>query len=153
MVAHCNHDSIWERTVDVLHGFQFQIDREDRLDGLIETKYKTGSSIFEPWHLETVGFHNRMESTLQSIRRRVFVRIWPDEGGHLVTVEAFRELEDLPGLAANSPGGATFKENTPLQRDLNLVTGQTAPSGWIAQGRDLDLEQALLARLNAAYAR
>lgn len=55
--------------------------------------------------------------------------------------------EDLPGVAANSPGGATFQESAPLKRDLNLVVGQSSKSNWIPKGRDQALEQAFLASL------
>jgi hypothetical protein len=81
----------------------------------------------------------------------VFVSITPSEGGYLVAVEAFKELEDLAGLAAISSGGATFQESTPLQRDLNLVVGQSTPSGWIPLGRDIELEQDMLIRLQSAF--
>ena len=64
-----------------------------------------------------------------------------------IEVQVFKELEDLPGLAANSPGGATFQESTPLQRDLKLVVGQSTPSVWIPKGRDPALEQAILSRI------
>lgn len=145
-------DGLWERTIDVLHGFQFQIEREDRLTGVIETEYTTGSNCLEPWRRDSVGHVNRLESTLQSIRRRVRIRLAPGNGAYVVSVEAFKEKEDLPGLAANSPGGATFQENTPLERDLNPVVGQTKFSTWIPLGRDLALEQAILSQLQAAYA-
>ncbi|MGE4003033.1 MAG: hypothetical protein AB7I48_22820, partial [Planctomycetaceae bacterium] len=90
-----------------------------------------------------------------SIRRKVLVRVLPHDQspGYLVSVEAFKEIEDLPGVAANSPGGATFQESTPLERDLNLVVGQSAPSGWILAGRDPALEQQILASLQRAYSR
>jgi len=146
-------EPIWERTVDVLHDYRFEIARENKLDGIIETKYKVGSGIAEPWHRDSVGLENRLESSLQSIRRKVFVTITKTEGGFLVGVQAHKELEDLAGLAANSAGGATFQENTPLQRDLNLVVGQTAPSGWISKGRDVILEQDLITHLSAALLR
>ncbi len=146
-----NEEAVWERTVDVLHDYQFAIARENKLDGIIQTEYKVGASILEPWHRDSVGFENRLESTLQSIRRQAFVSITPAEGGFLVGVEAYKELEDLPGLAANSAGGATFQESTPLQRDLNLVVGQSTPSGWIPQGRDWTLEQSVLNDLNAEF--
>ena len=61
---------------------------------------------------------------------------------------AFKEFEDLPGVAANSPGGATFLESKPLDRDLNLVVGQSAPSGWMSAGRDYQLEQSIVGQLN-----
>lgn len=154
-VAAVNDEILWERTVDVLHDFHFQIARENRFSRVIETDYRTGSSLFEPWHQDSVGLENRLESTLQSVRRKVLVRVLPSEqgAGYLVSVEAFQEREDLPGIAANSPGGATFQESTPLQRDLNLVVGQSAPSGWIAMGRDAALEQKILQSLQVAYSR
>ena len=148
-----NDDALWERTVDVLHSFQFPVAREDRLARIIETDYKVGSGCLEPWHRDSVGAANRLESTLQSVRRMVRVTLAPVDGGggYAVSVEAYKEREDLPGLAANSPGAATFQENTPLQFDLNPVVGQSAPSGWMPVGRDLALEQAILASLRAAY--
>ncbi len=148
-----DHEAVWERAVDVLHDYQFQIARENKLDGIIETDYKTGSGLLEPWHRDSVGFDNRLESSLQSIRRRAFVSITPTQGGYLVGVEAFKELEDVVGLAANSAGGATFQESAPLERDLNLVVGQSAPSGWIPQGRDPQLEQDMSQRLRRAFSR
>jgi hypothetical protein len=123
---------------------RFPIAVENKSDGVIETEYKTGSGLLEPWHHDSAGMENRLESTLQSIRRRVLVTVTPAPGGHMLGVEVYRELEDLQGLAANSAGGATFQETTPLRRDLNLVVGQTAPSGWIPQGRDPELEHRVL---------
>jgi hypothetical protein len=149
-----NDDALWERTIDVLHSFQFPVAREDRLARIIETEYKVGSGCLEPWQRDSVDVTNRLESTLQSVRRMVRITLAPVDGGggYAVSVEAFKEREDLPGLAANSPGAATFQESTPLQFDLNPVVGQTAPSGWVSVGRDIALEQAILASLRAAYA-
>lgn len=154
-VAATNDEILWERTIDVLHEYHFQITRENRFSRVIETDYRAGSGLLEPWHHDSVGIENRLESTLQSVRRKVLVRVLPSEQGvgYLVSVEAFQEKEDLPGVAANSPGGATFQESTPLQRDLNLVVGQSSPSGWIAMGRDVALEQAILHSLQVAYSR
>ena len=150
-----NAEQLWEQTVDVLHDFHFSIARENRFSRVIETEYRTGSSILEPWHGDSVGFENRLESTLQSVRRKVLIRFIPDDAGngYLVSVEVFKELEDLPGVAANSAGGATFQESTPLERDLNLVVGQSTPSGWIPLGRDAALEQEILQALQASYFR
>jgi hypothetical protein len=146
-VAGNNDEAVWERIVDVIHDYRFEIARENKLDGIIETRYKVGSGVLEPWHADSVGAENRWESSLQSIRRRVFVTITPVEGGFLVGTEAFKELEDVQGPVANSVGGATFLIDQPLQRDLNLVTGQSRPSGWIPVGRDVALERALVADL------
>jgi hypothetical protein len=145
-----NSDFVWERTVDVLHEYLFEIERENKLDGVIETRYKTGSGCLEPWHRDSATAAARLESTLQSIRRKAIVSVTPVEGGYLVGVETLKELEDVP-RAANSSGAATFLDNNPLQRDLNVVIGQATPSGWIARGRDVALEQSLMTSLAAAF--
>jgi len=141
-----NQDAVWEHAVDVLHGHYFEIERENRLDGRIETSYKTGSGWLEPWHRDSVGSENRWESTLQPIRRKAFVSITPAEGGYFVGVEVLKELEDVQ-QAAHSEGGATFLDNSPLRRDLNAVVGQSSPSGWIPKGRDPALEALMLSEL------
>lgn len=148
-----NQEAVWERVVDLLHLYHFSIAREDRQDGTIETAYQVGSGLLEPWHPDAVGLENRLEGSLQSIRRKIIVHITPDAGGFLVTFEAFKELEDLDGIAANSAGAATFQESTPLERDLDLVVGQSAPSGWIPIGRDPLLERDLVARFRSLLAR
>lgn len=154
-VATQNEELVWERAIDVLHDFNFEVERENRLGRVIQTAPKVGASIFEPWHKDAVGFASRLEGTLQSVRRTVQISMQPQEqgGGYLVSVAAYKEIEDLPGIAANSPGGATFSESQPLNRNLDVVVGQTTPSVWVPAGRDPLLEQALLESLFAAYSR
>ena len=150
-----NEELVWERAIDVLHQLQFEIDRENRLAKVIRTAPKVGASVFEPWHRDAVGIENRLEGTFQSIRRTAEIAMQPDDQGrgYVVSVAVYKEVEDLPGLAANSPGAATFSESQPLHRDLNDVVGQTVRSQWVPAGRDPLLEQALLSRLQAAYSR
>ena len=145
-----NSEEAWERTVDVVHDYLFEIERENKLGGILETRYKTGANLLEPWHRDSVGAANRAESTLQSIRRKAFLSVTPVEGGFMVGVEAHKELEDV-ARAANSTGAATFLDNSPLQRDLNPVVGQATPSGWIPKGRDMALEQSMLSSINRAF--
>jgi len=150
-----NEDVLWERMVETLEDFQFPILKENRQSRVIETDYKVGASVFEPWHSDSVGFANRLESTLQSVRRRVVVTMIPSDqqAGYTVNVAAYKEFEDLPGVAANTPGGATFLESKPLDRDLNLVVGQSAPSGWLSAGRDYQLEQSIVGQLSYLLSR
>jgi hypothetical protein len=150
MVRANNPDEAWERTVDVVHDYLFEIERENKLGGVLETRYKTGASVLEPWHRDTVGVSNRMESTLQSIRRKAFVSVTPVDGGYLIGVEAHKELEDV-AKAANLQGAATFLDDAVLQRDLNAVVGQATPSGWVSKGRDPALEQSMLQSIQRAF--
>lgn len=151
-----NEDAVWERTVDVVHDY-FDIARENRIvgsqPGMIETRFKVGASLLEPWHHDSYGLRNRTESTLQSIRRKAMVSVAPAQGGYLISVEVFKEIEDLPGVANNTAGGATFSQTNPLRRDLDLVVGQSSPSGWVTLGRDDVLESEMLRQLQWAFAR
>lgn len=141
-------DFYWERAVMVLNRNHFQVARESRLEGIIETQYRAGSGIFEPWNSDSAGLASRVESTLQSIRRRVTVSVQPGENGKtLLSVRVDKELEDVPGLAANSEGGATFPESTVMNRDLSQVVGQAGESRWVSAGRDRRLEQQLVSEI------
>jgi hypothetical protein len=146
-VPAADYDVVWENAVDVMHSLQLPIERESKLDGIIETDYKVGAGLLEPWHQDAVSMTDRLEGSFQSIRRRAVMSITPTQGGFLVGVEVIKELENPGKLIINSPGHSTFQENTPLQRDLNVVIGPSTPDGWIQQGRDPGLEQSILARL------
>lgn len=143
-------DAWWERSVGVLNNNHFQIARESKLEGVIETTWRGGSGVLEPWHGDSVGISNRLESTLQSIRRRVIVLLQSSADSTLVlSVRVDKEIEDVPGLAASYEGGATFSDSQPLNRDLSQVVGQTGPSRWIPVGRDPLLEQKILAEIRS----
>ncbi|QDT63221.1 hypothetical protein [Calycomorphotria hydatis] len=146
-ISCANHEYAWERTVDGLHDYGFPIARENKLDGVIETGYRVGSGLLEPWNKDSVGFYNRLESSLQSIRRKARVTVAPAQGGCYIGVEAIKELEDVRATSRDSTGGASFQIDRPLSRDLDLVNEFTAPHGWIYQGRDHELEQALLKQI------
>lgn len=141
---------MWERSISVLHQCHFQIARESKLEGIIETAYRAGSGILEPWHLDSQGAPQLIESTLQSIRRRVTVSIKPAEDGQLrLVVRVDKEQEDVPGEVARFEGGATFSDSVPLSRDLSRVVGQSGRSRWIPLGRDEVLEGILAQKIAA----
>ena len=150
-ISGTDQDVVWERVVDVIHNYKFLIARENKLDGRIETGYKVGSNLLEPWHGDSVGFDNRLESSLQSIRRRVFVSVTPVEGGYLLGVEAFKEIEDVQTQTSSAPGGATFQQELSLRRDLNLVQQRSETPGWLPLGRDPALEQDILDSFQVAF--
>jgi hypothetical protein len=146
-----DQEFVWERIVDVVHDY-FEIARENRIDGIIETRPLVAAGILEPWHKDSVGLDNRLEGTLQSIRRRGFVNVTPAQGGYLVSIEIFKEQEDVVTSPDKSAGNSTFQENRPLQRDLTLVVGDAAPQGWIALGHDQALEDRMLLKIQQRLA-
>ncbi len=168
VVPAVNRDFAWDQIVDVVDDY-FEVEREDRVklvgdvltEGSIDTFPLTGATLFEPWRRDSVGYYERLESTLQSIRRRAFVRVVPDQHGYLVDVTVIKELEDVPQPEKASAGAATFRYDTSLQRDTEFATdpyripgdparpnGPRTPTvGWIPLGRDPALEQVMLAKI------
>lgn len=150
-----NPDQLWDQLVDVVDDY-FQIDREERVrrvgdvltEGRIDTFPVGGATLLEPWREDSVGTYNRLESTLQTIRRRALVRVIPTQGGYLVDVAAFKELEDLQ-RPEHSPSGITGfippnAAEPPIDPPLEDIS---PPIGWIPQGRDVALEQEILCKL------
>jgi hypothetical protein len=150
-------DFMWEQIVDVLDDY-FEINHEVRgrqlgtvsTVGRIETFPAIGSTLFEPWKGDSATAYDRLECTLQSIRRRAVVQVIPtDDGGALVDVVVYKELEDLPQPEGAPTASAVFRFDTALQRFSEPVGSQAVPLGWIGKGRDADLEQKIIGQLMA----
>jgi hypothetical protein len=116
-------------------------------EGRIDTFPEVGSTVLEPWRHDSADPYERAESTLQSIRREAHVRVIPAEGGFLVDVAVFKELEDVKRPAHVSAGAATFRTEGSLTRVVSPIGEQEVNKGWIRLGRDRALEQRILAHL------
>jgi len=142
---------VWELVVDVIDDY-FKIQHEEPVrqigsaltEGRIDTFPEVSPTLFEPWRPDTAGEYERVENTLQTMRRRAVVRVLPANGGHWVEVAVFKELEDLPRPEQSSAGSATFRYDNSFTRVVNPTTGQQAAQGWIPQGRDPVLEQRII---------
>ncbi|MCE9544966.1 MAG: hypothetical protein K8T25_05530 [Planctomycetia bacterium] len=149
-----NSETFWELLVDVIDT-DFRISKEERIrqvgdvltEGRIDTYPRTGSTILEPWRGDSVGYAQKLEATLQTIRRRAQVRVIPEAGGFLVEITVEKELENLShpeqATAASSSGDlgeSNDRRTSPLGKGPVTI-------GWIPRGRDVALEQTLLAEL------
>lgn len=153
-VPAADYDFVWDTVVDVVDDY-FEIEREARgrlvgnvmTVGRIDTFPVPGANLLEPWHGDSATPYDRVESTLQSIRRRALVQVIPSDGGYLIDVAVFKELEDVarPDFAPTT--AATFRFDSSNQRLPPPVEAQTAPLGWIPQGRDTALEQRMMGKL------
>jgi len=162
LVPSRDHRHVWETVVDVVAGdLKFKVAREEPVrligntltEGRLDTFPKVGSTIFEPWQEDSAGGYQRLESTLQSIRRRLEVRVMPAEGGYWIDVVALKELEDVARPLKATAGAATFRYDDSLTRVVNPVTEQEINAGWIPQGRDTALEQRIIGRLQERFGR
>jgi hypothetical protein len=140
-------DTVWKQAVAVVDDY-FDIATENRLAGKIITQPKLSATILEPWYGDSVGLYERLESSLQTIRRFAIVTI--DEsptGGYNVRVEVFKELEDLAKPDRQQGGRAVFDNMPAVSRTHEIVGPVAVPLQWIPRGRDPKLEQVILARL------
>jgi hypothetical protein len=141
---------VWLQVVDVVDDY-FRIRSEQPvqnrgevvLDGRLETSYKVGASISEPWRKDSTDGFERLQSTLQSIRRRAFVFVRPVGAGYEIEVVVQKELEDTDRSLDATEGAVVARENTVARGRARNVEGPIT-MGWIPMGRDASLEQTIL---------
>jgi hypothetical protein len=161
-------EAIWMKMVDVTDDY-FKVQSEQRVvfangvptEGRIDTYPQTGATLLEPWRRDSVGFRERLESTLQSIRRSATLRLIPDPAGWRIEVMVNKELENLPRPMHTTTGAASFRNDDSLYRygsplptlgqqigdAPRPVASPTTNIGWIPLGRDPLLEQKILEKL------
>jgi len=150
-VENYEHEFMWSVVTDVIDN-HFEIDREIPIrlhgnvltEGHLETKPKIGASLAEPWHADSVGFAERRDSTLQTIRRRVEAHVIPVTGGYTVEVKVFKELEDNPRplRAVARTSNLRFQDSVDEFADHIDINPNSA--GWFIIERDTALENLLL---------
>ena len=154
LIPSTNHQVVWEQMVDVVDDY-FKIEREDRVrvvgdvvtEGRLETHPRVGSTWLEPWHADSASREEKLESTLQTIRRRAILTVRPAEGGYLIDVAVFKEREHLHRPQFSTAGSATFRHDTSIQRFDSRARPGPVTLGWIPIGRDPALEQRIIAQL------
>jgi len=142
---------VWLQVVDVVDDY-FRIRSEQPvqnrgnmiLEGRLETSYRIGASLAEPWRKDSTAGFERLQSTLQSIRRRALVFVRPVGAGYEVEVVVQKELEHTDrSLDATDGTAITSRDNTVSRRDDDRTHGPIT-LGWIPLGRDESLEQVIL---------
>lgn len=156
LVQIADHQFLWETVADVVDDY-FKIEREEPVrligntltEGHLETFPEVSPTILEPWRHDTASPEQRIENTLQSIRRRARVRVIPTNGGFWVEVHVLKELEDVLRPEHATSGAAIARYDETLTRIVNPIGGQEVNRGWIPQGRDCVLEQRILEHIHS----
>jgi hypothetical protein len=142
---------VWLQVVDVVDDY-FHIRTEQPvqnrgdivLDGRLETSYRAGASITEPWRKDSTSGFERLQSTLQSIRRRVIVTVRPQGAAYELEVVVQKELEDTDRSQFATEGAGSPKREVTIVRTDDGVDDTPRTLGWIPLGRDESLEQVIL---------
>lgn len=153
-------EAVWENVVDVVDDY-FRIDVPGTepvrfvgglfTEGRLSTFPEVASTLLEPWRQDSADTYEKLESTLQSIRRQARVRVVPANEGFWIEVVVFKELEHVAHPAHASAGAATFRNDSSLTRVISAVGEQEIHEGWIPLGRDPALEQRILAQLHERF--
>lgn len=146
----------WETVVDVTDDY-FRIEHEEPIrvagncvtDGNLTTFPSVSPTWFEPWRHDTVDHAQRVENTLQTMRRWGTVHVTQAQGGYMVEVVVFKELEDVVRPEHATAGAATFRFDDTLTGIVNPVGGERITEGWISRGRDTAMEQYMISHLLA----
>jgi hypothetical protein len=150
LVPSTDFENVWKKTVAVVDKY-FDIQSENRLSRTIETQPQMAATVLEPWALDSVRVEDRFEASLQTIQKRAIIQIDnAPTGGFLVKVEVHKFLEDMVKPDRQAAGRAVFTNDFPVNRAREIVGPVPARLGWIDQGRDPYLEQAILAGLRDA---
>jgi hypothetical protein len=151
-----DREFLWNQAVDAVDDY-FRIEREDRVrliggvltEGRIDTFPTIGSTLLEPWRVDSTPGYEKLHATLQSIRRRATVRVIPADGGYLLDVVVQKELEDLDKPEHATAGGSTLRHDGTIVRQQGPPGRFSVTLGWIPIGRDFTLEQRILADIAA----
>jgi hypothetical protein len=144
-------DFVWSQVIDAVDDY-FRITREQPvqnsdgiiLDGHVESAYRVGGSIFEPWRKDTTPGFERLQSTLQSIRRRAIVSVRPQGAGYVVEVVVQKDLEDTDRTQYATESSAAKRHDGTVLRKEDSYGDNPQTLGWIPLGRDTSLEQVIL---------
>lgn len=138
---------VFDKVLDVVDDF-FDIAYYDRYNGYIETHPMTAPGLEQPWKPGSPDFYQRLLAFLQSIRHRAIVQITTaEDGGYWVEVRVLKELEDAPQPLRATAGQATFRMNSTVERQFEVIEPALFDTKWIPIGRDAKLEQVILERL------
>ncbi|MFO7908030.1 MAG: hypothetical protein ACQESR_24605 [Planctomycetota bacterium] len=150
-----DREVLWNELVDTMDNY-FQIQREERVrlvggvltEGQIETFPQPGATALEPWREDSTRGFERTYATLQSIRRRAVAHVRPQtDGGYLVEVAVYKELEDLSQPEHSTVSLESLRHDSGLNRPRKRLYSGPTTLGWIPVGRDTALEQRILTEL------
>ena len=142
---------VWSQVIDSVDDY-FRITREQPvqnsngiiLDGRVETSYRIGASLLEPWRKDSTAGFERLQSTLQSIRRRATVTVRPRGAAYTIEVVVQKELEDTNHSQFETESASTMRHDGTIIRISDAYDGSPQTLGWIPLGRDTSLEQVIL---------
>lgn len=153
-----DHEFVWNQLVDTVDDY-FPIAREERVrvignvmtEGRIVTKPVTGATRMEFFRRDSTPGFEGWHSTFQSLRRSAEIRVMPGQTGYGVNVVVRKELEDVARPEMSPVGSVVQRHDGSLVRPRGPRIAPATSLGWIPMGRDVALEQKILADIHARF--
>jgi hypothetical protein len=157
-VAVRDREFLWNTIVDTVDDY-FDIAQEQRMqligdvltEGEIITQAQPGATIFESWRKDSTPGFEEWQSTWQSIRRRAEIRVAPAQSGYAIHVAVYKALEDVDRPENSTVGYTLSRHNNSLVRRSTTHLPGSTHLGWIPIGRDVSLEQTILADIQTRF--
>ena len=145
---------LWTQIIDTVDDY-FKIKTETRVrrnseqwsEGFVETFPQTGATALEPWRKDSTAGFERIQSTLQTIRRTAMLRITPLNTGYQISIEVIKELEDVDRSQSSGEGASSVRHDGTILRIDEELRGLPVTIGWIRQENDTALEQRILGEI------
>lgn len=150
-VGQADPDFLWRSIVDSVDDY-FRIESEQPvrrdnanwLEGRLTTYPEVSGTCFEPWRGDSARGFERLQSTIQTIRRTATVHVVPEPTGYQISVEVRKEQEDVDQSQFASAGASAQRHDGTVVRNINQVRQLPLTLGWYEIGRDRQLEQRIL---------
>ena len=151
--APADRDLLFDAAGDTLRQYRFELDRQDRLAGMITTFPDTSASWFEFWRVQPTPAYYWAESNLQTIQRQATVQLRPTEQVDLleldVQVDRYRyglEERQIDNAAAAMRLFSSAAPTASGQMERAEDSGHR-----VLLGRDAQLERKLINAIVAKY--
>ncbi|MCA9216356.1 MAG: hypothetical protein KDB27_24980, partial [Planctomycetales bacterium] len=103
----------------------------------------------ERWKKDSTPGFERWHSTFQTIRRRAELRVSPGPGVYSIHVTVYKELEDVDRPEQSAIGRELQRHDGSLAKVSPAPFAGPVQLGWIPIGRDVSLEQVIIADLKS----
>ena len=145
---------LWEASSDVLRRHGYRLDRADRRAGVMTTWPEESQHFFEFWRHDVDTFKDRLEATVNPLRRWVEVQFKSavDESPGTFQVVVHKERLSSPARQFKSSGAAYqfFGETLPSTTGAIQVTSED--DRWLDLGRDSAMEVRITSMIQTAVA-
>ncbi len=152
MASEDDRSRLWKAATDILEEHYFELDRVDRLEGIITTRPETAGNWFELWRPQSPEPYHWWENNIHTMQRTATVRIVPQNTPDAVDleVEVRRHKYHLEERAIDNAAAALRLYSS----DVPTTTGQMASLARTSYTTDagrapryeLDLLNAILLR-------